>query len=134
MGSNDETKAPTYDEIRNMARRWYYDEIKSIADEVERKCKARDFDSSDEVHDYVQQTIDGHEFVIYTGQAMLACFASDHDDDYEEENGEKPPTVEVQAFYAIKRDVYETLDATVIDAVDEEPEDEESDEDDEVTP
>lgn len=127
-GSNDET---TYEQVRSLAARWYFDEVRSVAAEIERKCKAREYDSSEEAHDDISQTIDGHEFIIYTGQAQLVCFASNHDDECEEETGEKPKSVEVQAYYAMKRDVYEAIDATLIDALDEEPDDESEDEADE---
>lgn len=115
MGDATE-QTPDFDEVMRTARRWYYSEIRDLANDAIARLKTEGKPSDeDEAREWLQQdvdqTTDGHSFVIYTAQAGMACAASDNDGAYEEETGEKPPTVEAQACMAMRRDVWELLDA-----------------------
>lgn len=77
--------------------RWYYPEIRELAEEYLRQPE-------DERDEWLHETIDGHEFVIYTYKARLVLVATDHPDDMRDELGHSG-TVEQQAYFAMVRDV-----------------------------
>jgi len=60
--------------------------------------------------EWLDETLDGHEFVIYTYRAKLVAVASDNSDAYESEHGEPSPKPEVTAFHAMRSDVWEVLE------------------------
>src|ERR1700690_533332 len=97
--STDDDKIPEFGDVMNAARRWYYSEIRSLADEAIKEClkeaKGDDTDGRREwLTTWIDETTDGHEYVIYTAKAGMVCAASDNDGAYESEIGETPPTVE----------------------------------------
>lgn len=108
---------PTLDQAFNMMRAWYHDEIRSLVDSAIEEAKTRHVDGDDEdsrrerMTDWVDETTDGHEYVIYTFKAKCVCLASDNEDAYADEIGEAPPTVEAQACMAMRRDVWDLLEA-----------------------
>lgn len=113
---SNEDPVPSFDDVMRAARRWYYSEIRDLVDDaiarLKSECKPSDEDEAREwLRDDVDQTTDGHAFVIYTGQAAMACAASDNDGAYEDDTGEAPPTVEVRACYAMRADAWELLEA-----------------------
>lgn len=63
--------------------------------------------------EWVDETADGHEFVIYTLQAKCALLASRNEDAYDDMQGNEGPagTPEMRACYAMRADVWEMLDA-----------------------
>jgi hypothetical protein len=114
--STDDDKIPDFGDVMNAARRWYYGEIRSLADEAIKECleDAEDDDTDarrEWLTTWIDETTDGHEYVIYTAKAGMVCVASDNDDAYESESGEKPPSVEAQACLAMRADVWQLLDA-----------------------
>jgi len=60
--------------------------------------------------EWLDETIDGHEFVLYTYKAKLVTVATDNADAYEEEYGEPSIKPEVTAYWAMRADVWEELD------------------------
>lgn len=108
---------PNLDRAFDEIRRWHYSEIRSIADEAIKECNAHHDATDDEdirrewLIEWVDETTDGHSHVIYTFKAKCVCLASDNEDAYEDEIGEKPPTVGAQACMAMRRDVWELLEA-----------------------
>ena len=93
--------------IMSDIRRWYYREVRSITDEAVKECLDRTDKSEDPrewLSRWIDQTCDGHEFVIYTEQAWIACAASSHDDAYEEQTGERPHDITVKAPQGRTRD------------------------------
>jgi hypothetical protein len=90
------------DAALRVVRQWYFDEIRAIVEEAKTK-------GEDEVEDYLHETIDGHEFVIYTYKARLVMICTDHPDAFEEEMGDKPETVEQAAYGAMMADVRDGL-------------------------
>ncbi len=95
--------------------KWYDSAIRSLADSLIEDCKkekhADEYDARQWLTERIDQDTDGHEFVIYTFKAKCACLASDNEDAYEDELGEKPPSVEAQACMAMRADVWELLNA-----------------------
>lgn len=108
-------QTPTYDDILGAARQWHYTEVGHLADEAIKECLASDAAPGRErrewLDEWVRETCDQHERVIYTGQASLTCAASDNEDAYQDEFGEPAPTVEARACWALIRDVWQLLDA-----------------------
>ncbi len=104
----------TFDNVMTLARRWYYSEVRDLADESIKATveHATDTDArTDAIQEWLTETIDGCQLVIYTAQAAMVCAASDNYGAYEDECREKPPTVEVQAFAAMRADVWQLLSA-----------------------
>lgn len=108
----------TLNDAINLIREWYYTEIRSLADaaisEVADYVKSEDDPDDDSVREHLDEwlheTIDGHQFVIYTMQAKCALLASDNEDALENETGETG-TVEARCYYAMRADVSELLSA-----------------------
>lgn len=113
MSENE--NAPDLDHAFSEIRRWYYSGVRRLVDcliEESRDEKHEDADSAREwLTERVDEDTDGHEFVIYTFKAKCVCLASDNEDAYTDEIGEPPPTVEAQAYMAMRRDVWDLLDA-----------------------
>lgn len=106
---------PSLDRAFEEIRRWYYSEIRSIADEAIKELASQGCDDEDSVREWltewIDETTDGHNFVIYTFKAKCVCLASDNEDAYSDEIGESPPSVEAQACMAMRRDVWDLLGA-----------------------
>lgn len=133
--------APDFGAVMTAARRWHYSEVRSIADEaIDEVLKERDAAhkagnrmTSDEARDWlttwVDETIDGHQHVIYTGQAVMLLAASDNDDAYESEIGESTDDASARACCALRADVWEHLEARSDEWAfdDEEPADDDDD-------
>lgn len=96
-------------------RGWYYSAIRSLADSAIEDCKKEkhddEYDARQWLTERIDQDTDGHEFAIYAFKAQCVCLASDNEDAYEDELGEKPPSVEEQACMAMRADVWELLNA-----------------------
>lgn len=89
-------------------QKWYADECRACAQAVLQECKDNpDRDESDALH----ETIDGHEFIIYTFKAQLVIALSSNASAYEDDMGEAPITDETRAFYAMRADVMECIEA-----------------------
>ena len=98
-------KRTSYDDVTEalrVVRAWYYDEIRSLADEVRDACKTGDLENDDDVTRWIDETLGGHEFVIYTFKAKLVLIASDNEDEGEDAGAETP---EDRAFYAMRADL-----------------------------
>lgn len=115
MGTTETDTTPEFEAVMDLARRWYYGEIRSIADEAIRLCASEASGDADDRREWltqwVDQTTDGHEYVIYTAKAGMALAASDCDTAYEDQTGEAGGTVEVRACYAMRADVWALLEA-----------------------
>ncbi len=108
---------PEFDTIMSAARRWHLTEVNSIADEAIKELAAKrkkspmtESEAREWLVEWVDQTTDGHEHVIYTGQATLLLAASSNDTAYEDESGEKPADSSAAACWALRADVWEALD------------------------
>ena len=124
---SDDEKTPTFDQVLNTARRWYYTVIAELAADYTKRIKDGEFGVGEEAREAldtdIHQTIDACAEVIYTARAAMVLAASDHDGAYEDQLGEKAPTVEAQAFMAMRTDLAERLEADGIDINDPAPED-----------
>lgn len=96
-------------------RRWYYTEVREWAKEYDRRIKGKEWESREDFYDALREETDSAQVVIYTAQAKACLLASDNEDEYEEQFGEKAPTVEAAACMAFQRDIIESMTADVDD-------------------
>ena len=95
-------------------RRWYWSEVRSLA----REAVSEHPHDEEARREWVDETCDAHEFLIYTYKAQAVLLASDSSDAYEEEFGAEEPwivpkraTDEVRAFWALRADVLDQIEA-----------------------
>ena len=63
----------------------------------------------EEMDTWLHESIDGHQFIIYTAMANAVILVSNNDDAYENEIGGYAST-EVRAFFAMRQDVAERIE------------------------
>lgn len=127
--------------VHGLLQRWYEAEVRSLAEDYAKRLRDGEWGKGEDLdeeglNEDLEQTIDGHEYVIYTWQARCVCAASDNEDTYAEEFGTAPPTVEAQAYTAMLRDVREcSIYSEALDEVrDAEDEDDAENEDEDEAP
>ena len=90
--------------------REYWDEIRHLAELYTSEDKRAEHGYGAEVGagDWLHETLDGHEFIIYTYKARCVLEHSENDDAMPEETGEKVDwhSPEPGAYYAMMADVY----------------------------
>ena len=119
-------------------RETYYSEISSLAEDYQKRIEEGEFDDRDALDTDIYETIDGHEFVIYTHKARCVCLASSNDGAIEDLGPDAAfRDGEIQwsaiALCAMEADLYEALEALGVDVNDDatfdrEEEEEEEDE------
>ena len=102
--------------------RWYAQVVRDYVDTyvderdeaMKRVMKEEDLEDEDDVDQYdvdeymyewLHETLDGCEEVIYTSQAKAVLLASNNEDAYLEDFGESAPTVHAAAMWALFKDV-----------------------------
>jgi hypothetical protein len=101
----------TVDQAVQVIRRDYYKDVMGVADDVIEFMTdtSNGLKDRDDVTRYLEETIDGHERVIYTFKARLGMLVTDNDEAYESEHGEAAPSVESAMFMAMLQDVREAI-------------------------
>src|SRR5689334_17926019 len=110
----------TVDEATSAITKDYYEDVKDVGDDVIRAIKDGEITDSEGADDYLHDSIDGTQRVIYTWQARLGLLASENSDAYFEEGmGElvckDGIPYEQLMYYAMKADVHEYLDREGVD-------------------
>ena len=112
----------TFADAYHALERWYWEVVRDYADTysderdeaVKRVMKQEDLEDEDDVDQYdvdeymyewLHETLDGCEEVIYTARAKAVLLASPNEDAYLEDFGEAAPTVNAAAMWALFRDV-----------------------------
>lgn len=119
----------------------YYDDVRGIAKDVADELEKGKFRNAEELMEYLEQSVDGSQRVIYTQQAKLGLLASDNEDaafdeGFEIDASEGIP-YEKLMYFAMVKDVIEDLASEFeIDVADpfeddEDEDEEEADEEDE---
>lgn len=98
----------SFDDAWRVIERGYWDDVRGIVDDIETRIASGDI-TEDDLNEALTEACDGHQRVIYTQQARVGLCCTDNPDAYEEEMGEKPPTVEAQMFMALQQDVLQRL-------------------------
>jgi len=101
---------PTVDDAIRILNRDYFDDVRGIVEDCKRAIRDGEVCSDDELNDYLVESCDQHQRVIYTWQARLGLLSTDNADAYEDEFGEKPATVELQMCMALRADVQSRLE------------------------
>lgn len=109
---------PSYDSIMTAARRWHFTEVRSLASDALSRLTAQretspmtDREARDWLVVDIDQSTNGHESVIYIGQAGLLLAASDNDGAYESEYGGAISHVSARACCALRADVWEEIES-----------------------
>jgi len=98
----------SYDDAWRVIERDYWDDVRGIVEDLEERIKSREV-TEDDLNDALHESCDGHQSIIYTHQARVGLCCTDNADAYEDEMGEKPPTVEAQMYMALQADVLHRL-------------------------
>lgn len=100
----------------------YWDDVKGIAADVKEEIDNGNLSDWDSVADYLHESVDGSQRVIYTWKAKMAVIYSDNEDAYFEETGESGGAIQdgsinwsLLAFYAVMADVRELMNSDGID-------------------
>jgi len=122
MAKQEVTFADAYAALEN----WYWHVVREYADEyadrreesVKMFMEQEELDDEDEVdqcavdeymYEWLHETLDGCEEIIYTARSKAVLLASNNEDAYLEDFGEPAPTVHVAAMWALHRDIMERL-------------------------
>ncbi len=109
--------APQFDEVMTAARKWYYTAIRELVEDAIKRIPAglTENEVNEWLVDDVNETCDGHEVVIYTAMASMACAASDNDGTIEDVGQlgatETDGGVSRRAYFAMVADAWELLQA-----------------------
>lgn len=117
----------TFEQAYHALERWYWTVVReyvaSYTEEreaaVKRVMKQEDLEDESDVDQYdvdeymyewLHETLDGCEEVIYTARSKAILLASPNEDAYLEEIGEVAETVNVAAMWALRRDISERVE------------------------
>ena len=89
----------------DILRASYWNAVRAIVADV----AAEEIPTEDARTEYVEQSVDGSQWVIYTWRAGIVLAVSDNGDAYDNEIGESGANESVRAFYAMLRDVCDLL-------------------------
>jgi len=99
-------------DVANSAlRSWYYRRIDAMAEDVLSELLSGRIEDEEALETYLHESADGTDLVVYTFKAKCVLLASDNEDAMEEELGESGGTAEARAYFAIRADVRERLEA-----------------------
>jgi len=104
------TETPSYDEAWRVVERDYWDDVRGVVEECKRAVKDGEVTSDDELSDYLRQSVDGTQRVIYTHQARVGMACTDNPDAWQE-CGDSLPDVSVQMYWAMMADVQDRLES-----------------------
>lgn len=136
--------APTEKEVEEahrVLRADYFTDVRNIAEEFIKKWNAREFASREDAMDWLHETVDGSQRVIYTAQAADCLRYSEHDDAGLEEMGPDGfnfndgfPWSQL-AYFAFRADIMRQIECGVgdldgVDVNDDPPEEAEAEEED----
>jgi hypothetical protein len=130
--TSDEARRAVEDAQR-VLRKDYYDDVRGVAEDLKRRLDAGDFNDRDEFIEALEQDVDGHQRVIYTGQAIECLLYSDNESAYADEFGTEGVVEDGAimwsrlAYAAFRADVVGHLDALDVDVNDPIPGTEEDD-------
>jgi hypothetical protein len=94
-------------------RAWYYGRVRDVTEDALGQILSGELEDEDALEQWLHETIDQSDVVIYTHKAKCALLASNNEDALEEETGEARADVGARAYYAMRADVRETLETLV---------------------
>ena len=102
-------------------RETYCSEIRSLAEDYQKRIEEGEFDDRDSMLEDIRETLDSHQFVIYTHKAQCVCLVSSNDGRAIEEFGAEGVVKDgsiawaFMAYCAMEADLYEALDRLGVD-------------------
>jgi hypothetical protein len=116
----------TFAHAYRVLERWHWQVVREYAEmyakqreeSVKMFMEQEELDDEDEVdqcavdeymYEWLHETLDGSEEVIYTARSKAVLLASSNEDAYVEELGEVPPNVHTAAFWALRADILERV-------------------------
>jgi hypothetical protein len=73
------------EDARRVLRADYWSDVRNVVDDVRKAIEDREITTQDEVTEAIDTVCDGHQRVIYTGQAIECLLFSDNEDAYDEQ-------------------------------------------------
>jgi len=117
---------PTFSDAYAALENWYHFVMREYVEMYESErdsfieitVEAEELDDEDDVDDdvvrdymdnWLHETLDGSEEVIYTARSKAVLLASPNEDAYFESFGDAPPDVHVAAFWTMYQDIMERI-------------------------
>jgi len=117
---------PRFSEAYSALESWYQHALREYVEMYESErdsfieitVEAEELDDEDDVDDdvvrehmdeWLHETLDGSEEVIYTSRSKVVLLASPNEDSYAEAFGEAPKDVHAAAFWAMRADILERV-------------------------
>ena len=117
----------TFEQAYHALERWYWTVVREYAasyteereaavkrvmkhEDLEDESDVDQYDVDEYMYEWLHETLDGCEEVIYTARSKAILLASPNEDAYLEEIGEVAETVNVAAMWALRRDIYERVE------------------------
>lgn len=104
------------DAARNVLRADYWQDVENVISWLRHEIENGNITDADGATEYIDETVDSHQRVIYTGQAIECLLFSRNENAYVEEMGELPPRSpgdEVNwsalAYYAFRADIMDAI-------------------------
>ena len=110
-----------WDDLRNHSlndiSREYYEEIRSLAEEIVKDANEREGgDLHDTLSRVMHEWVGWHEWVIHSHQAKFVCLVSRHEDEHlEHHQTSDRGDVEFQAYHAMYQDILDNIRVHISD-------------------
>lgn len=98
------------EEALSVLRRDYWSDVRGVI----AAAREESFESLEELGEWLSETVDGHQRVIYTGLAIETLLFSDNEDSYVDVYGAELPTLDGEAlnwsaiaYFAFEADIVE---------------------------
>ena len=112
---NETVNAHTVEQAMSILRREYWEHVHSLADDLRDAVKDGEVSNADEALEYVEQSVDGSRWVIYTYLNMRVLMFSDHENAAADELGPDGLVTDGNVHWAGM--AYMALRADVLDAL-----------------
>jgi hypothetical protein len=115
-------------------RQDYFDDVRGVAEDLKERLAEGEFSDRDDFTQAIDEAVDGHGRIVYTGQALECLRYSENDGAYADEFGEDGIVEGGSimwsrlAYSAFRANIIERLESLGIDVNDPIPEEEDEDE------
>ncbi len=99
----------------DILNRDYWDDVRGVTSDLIRQIKDGEITSESDLYERLDEDVDNTQRIIYTFQAKCGLLSTNNEDAYEDEIGEKPPSIEAQMSMAMRADVRAQLEAKDVD-------------------
>ena len=106
----------------DIINRDYWDDVRGVTNDLIGRIKDGEIKDREGLDQALDEAVDGTQRVMYTFQAKLGLLATENEDAWENDFGEKPEDESKAMFAAMRQDVQAQLDAEDVDRLLEEEE------------